>query len=383
MEQMSNASQAASQMQWDIMNKQFGLSQATFDFAKKVYEENKARQSVLDAQTQKINDGYLQDMDTARARSKDAYDLYLSKGKAVQEKALDDALNYDSQDNIAAFRGRAAADVNSSYGDMEQQQSRTLSRYGVMPNANRLASINASMLASKAATQAGAMTSAEMGVRDKALALRSNATNIASALAGQAQSAQSQALQTGQATTANSLGVNQAALTGQNAAINGFGAAGTMMNGAGAIGANINQNYLRAMQINAANSANASTGFGTLAGMMSKGGGSAFGNLFTGGGTGGGSIGDMYSNGGWGTGNSFGNEDQGVNFADGGKITGPGTGVSDSIPAVNTSTGGPVHVSNGEFIVPADVVRAKGEEFFNKLIEKHHRPAALQRKVRG
>jgi len=54
-------------------------------------------------------------------------------------------------------------------------------------------------------------------------------------------------------------------------------------------------------------------------------------------------------------------------FAQGGMIRGPGTGTSDSIPA-QSNTGQPIRVSNGEFIIPEHVVRAKGTEFFEKLI---------------
>jgi hypothetical protein len=52
--------------------------------------------------------------------------------------------------------------------------------------------------------------------------------------------------------------------------------------------------------------------------------------------------------------------------ADGGAIgmqRGPGTGTSDSIPA---------RLSDGEFVIPADVVHAKGTHFFQKLIDKFH-----------
>jgi len=73
-------------------------------------------------------------------------------------------------------------------------------------------------------------------------------------------------------------------------------------------------------------------------------------------------------------------QDQGANpmggqpeaHAGGGMIHGPGTGTSDSIHAVNQSTGGPVKVSNGEFIIPADVVAAKGKDFFDGLVRKYH-----------
>lgn len=46
-------------------------------------------------------------------------------------------------------------------------------------------------------------------------------------------------------------------------------------------------------------------------------------------------------------------------MADGGPVKGPGTGTSDSIPA---------KLSNGEFVIPADVVSFLGVKFFNDLI---------------
>lgn len=59
-------------------------------------------------------------------------------------------------------------------------------------------------------------------------------------------------------------------------------------------------------------------------------------------------------------------------FATGGQIQGKGTGTSDSIPAVNSSTGQHIKVSNGEFIIPAHVVAAKGTDFFEGLINKYN-----------
>jgi len=65
-------------------------------------------------------------------------------------------------------------------------------------------------------------------------------------------------------------------------------------------------------------------------------------------------------------------------FANGGELHGPGNGTSDSIHAQNTSTGQPVKLSNGEYIIPADVVATKGKEFFDNIVRKYHTPAALQ-----
>jgi hypothetical protein len=67
----------------------------------------------------------------------------------------------------------------------------------------------------------------------------------------------------------------------------------------------------------------------------------------------------------------------GSSFADGGMIEGPGTGTSDSIPAV-TEQGDPLAVSNGEYKVPPQVVQALGKDFFDELIAQYHTPVAGQ-----
>ena len=58
--------------------------------------------------------------------------------------------------------------------------------------------------------------------------------------------------------------------------------------------------------------------------------------------------------------------------ANGGPITGPGTGTSDDIG---------IKVSDGEFIISADVVDTLGEDFFNQLQAAFHTPVAQQRRA--
>lgn len=64
-------------------------------------------------------------------------------------------------------------------------------------------------------------------------------------------------------------------------------------------------------------------------------------------------------------------------YADGGAINvsgkhvrGPGTGRSDSIPAIINGNR-PAKLSDGEFVIPAHVVKAKGTEFFEKLLAQY------------
>ena len=62
----------------------------------------------------------------------------------------------------------------------------------------------------------------------------------------------------------------------------------------------------------------------------------------------------------------------------GGQLQGPGTGTSDSIPATNLANGGQVNVSTGEYVIPADVVKAKGKDFFDGMVKKYHQPTGYK-----
>ena len=67
-----------------------------------------------------------------------------------------------------------------------------------------------------------------------------------------------------------------------------------------------------------------------------------------------------------------GGETGGTAFAaNGGNVTGPGTGTSDSIKA---------KLSDGEYVISADVVDALGQEFFDMLQKQFHTPVAMQGK---
>lgn len=75
---------------------------------------------------------------------------------------------------------------------------------------------------------------------------------------------------------------------------------------------------------------------------------------------------------------SYGASGKGImsRFADGGMITGPGTGTSDSVPAQVAETGQPVAVSAGEFHIPAAVVAKVGIDYLKQLVAQFHTPTA-------
>lgn len=54
-----------------------------------------------------------------------------------------------------------------------------------------------------------------------------------------------------------------------------------------------------------------------------------------------------------------------------GLVRGPGGPVDDMIPAM---------LSDGEYVLPADTVKAIGKKKLDKVVKKTHTPAAIQRK---
>jgi len=70
----------------------------------------------------------------------------------------------------------------------------------------------------------------------------------------------------------------------------------------------------------------------------------------------------------------YANGGPGPGFIDPSNGPSDGTGIDDQVPA---------RVSVGEYIVPADVVHAKGKEFFDKLLQRYHTPAQQQRQQMG
>jgi hypothetical protein len=55
----------------------------------------------------------------------------------------------------------------------------------------------------------------------------------------------------------------------------------------------------------------------------------------------------------------------------GGKVSGPGGPVDDKIPAM---------LSDGEYVLPADTVKAIGVKKLDKIVKKTHTPAAVQKR---
>ena len=163
---------------YDIMAQQVGLSKDALEFVKTAYGENIDRLKALDESQLRINDSLLSDAATARERSAENYRYYMDNYRPVEGQVIKDAQTIDSASNIDRVRGSALADVQQQAGMAQQASNRSMARYGLTPNATRMAAINSQLAAQTAAAGAGAMQNAEQGQRDRGYAMRTNVANI-------------------------------------------------------------------------------------------------------------------------------------------------------------------------------------------------------------
>jgi hypothetical protein len=278
---------------------------------------------------------------------------YETTFRPIEDNLIKEFQEYDGPERMALERGRAAADVSTAFDAQRRNALQRLESYGVDPSQTRNAALDLGTRVQQAAATAGAMSNATRNVENTGRGLRAEGINIGRGLPSNVAASYGQSIAAGQSgigganqTTATSTGALGSSLAGLQGASNAYGQA-----------ANIHtQGYQNQLAQYGANSAN-------MTGVLGAAGGVA-----------------------------------GMMLADGGR---PGVGRrraltidNDTGEAVYNSQPGPIDygpgdgsgiddqvnikASTGEYIIPADVVRKKGEEFFDKLVERYHTPAAQQ-----
>lgn len=339
------------------LEKQAATGDKMADFVMASYRENQP----MVAEMQKLNADVIRQQlemaDVAQERSNEAYDFYKNVGRPMVERTIKEAGDWDSDANIEAARGRAAADVQSSFDKAQSQNIRTLSRMGVNPNSGKMLALNNQMGIQKAAAMAGGMNQSAEARRTQGVQMRQQAANVAQGFPAQSM---------GQAGQAGAFGSSAAGLGGsslgyqmqnQGAAVSGMNAVGNMYGNNASGYNNMYNSQVNAWGQGQQAAAQSAAGWGSLLGV-------GLSMMADGGTVGAGKAGH--------TGKNLNGE--------GGTIKGPGTGTSDSVTAVNKDTGAPIRLSNGEYIISKDVVEAKGVEFFDRLQAKYHKPVNLGRK---
>lgn len=243
----------------------------------------------------------------------------------LEETLIKDFESYGSPERLSKVRGEAIADVGAAFTAQRQNAMRQLEGYGIDPSMTRYQALDVAMRTDEAAAKAFAANQARERAEAKSDVYRAAAIDIGRGVPGQAMALAGMATQTGAQAQS---GLNQAIATGsntRNAAGQWYGQALSGYNQAANIHNMGYQNQMAEYQANMTMSPMAQ------AAQM----GASLGGAFLGG------------------------------VQEGGAIP------ADVAPIPGPADKYPVLLAEGEYVVPAEVVKAKGTEFFDRLKEKY------------
>jgi hypothetical protein len=259
--------------------------------------------------------------------------------RPLEKRLVEEAETYDTEAKREQMASQGMADVAQAYESQRQQALDTLAKYGVNPNSARFAAINAQLAQGEAGARAGVATKSRIAAEEMGRARLYDAAALGRGLASNASTA---------AGLATSAGTSAGATTMAPAEFmsKSYGQTGSILGGAtsayGTAGNIYGQEFNARMgAYNAEQQRQADTmaGFGQIAGSL---------------------VGGFFADGG-----------KAKRLGRSGKVSGPGGPVDDKIPAM---------LSDGEYVLPADTVKAIGVKKLDKMVKQTHTPAAVQRR---
>jgi hypothetical protein len=313
------------------------------NFSKEQYADFKDDLKEISAAQKKIMS------DTAK-RSEEYATYERETFRPLEKRLVAEAEGYDTAAKREELASQGMADVASAYQVQRQQALDTMAKYGINPNSARFAAINAQLGQGEAAARAGVATKSRIAAEEMGRARLYDAAALGRGLASNATAAAGTASQVG--TAAGNSYMAPAEYMGKS-----YGQTGQMLGGAsssfGTAGNIYGQEFNARMQGYTAQQAGQSDMFGALGGIA---------GMYVGSPAGGAAIGNFLKRADGGTIKRLGR---------GGKVTGPGGPVGDKIPAM---------LSDGEYVLPEDTVKAIGVKKLDKVVKATHTPAAVQKR---
>lgn len=271
--------------------------------------------------------------------------------RPLEQQMVEDAKNFNTDAKREQLATQASGDVSQAFGVAKGTLGRQMASAGLRPDSGRFAALNQNLLTQEALAKAGVQTKARTDAENLGYARLQDSANMGRGLASNASTAYGVSINANNAAGANLQSSMGAMNNGYNTAISANNGAASAYGTAGNIYGQEFSGRMQGYQANQAASGAMWKGIGSLAGGVMSGGT--------------GSIGGALAS-------KF--------LADGGSlekkgaIRGPGGPVDDKIPAM---------LSDGEYVLPADTVKAIGKDKLDKLVKSTHTPAAVQRGLKG
>lgn len=310
------------------------LAKDSFDFYKTTFENDLRPMMQKDlALREDLQTRGLAIMEKQQGIADEQWNLYKDTYQPVEQKAAQEAMDYDSDSNVNRRMGIASANVTQQFSNAQQQNARSLARYGVNPNSSVFARENAKLMSNQALAAAGAQTGAAFDTQDRAIALRAGVADRGRGVTGTVGNFLNSGVSTGTSVGNNSSQGMSTFQQGTNTMGQGFSSAMQGYNNQANI---LNQDFQNRLQ-----SYNASqSGLNSLLGAA-------------------GSIGGMMLAGPAGSaGAKLGTKLFGLK--DGGEVEGPGGPRDDRVPAM---------LSDGEFVLNEGAVKHFGLAKLTKMNE--------------
>jgi hypothetical protein len=155
------------------------LGEEAFRWYQGVYDRDlKPAQDEDRAMRQQLIQQFMTDSALQREFAREQNEYYQQTFKPIEEQMARDAMNYDSDENIARRQGIAGAAVTQAFSNAQQQATRNASRMGINPNSGAFAALNARLTNAQALGVAGARSGAAFDTIDRGIALRAGAANF-------------------------------------------------------------------------------------------------------------------------------------------------------------------------------------------------------------
>ncbi|EGE4741248.1 TPA_asm: tail fiber domain-containing protein [Salmonella enterica] len=246
------------------------LGDEALEFFKQAYAEGTSRQDVIDEAAKHVVGNMMGMSDDAKSHSEELWNRYENKYVPVEDRVIDDAMNWDSADNQAASAAQAKADVNTSTAQQQAATERQQEAMGVDPTSGRYQSLDSQADTQAALNAADAENAARTQRQQEAVQMREGVAQQGLQEAGLGNQTASLAGSLGSGGINTGLAANQGFY--QNAGLMGTGY-GLDMKGQQGKGSLLLSEYQAQLaaagaeeQANAANMGGMMSGIGSLAG---------------------------------------------------------------------------------------------------------------------
>lgn len=147
-------------------------------FAKQQFAIGNERQKDVDALSDQVTKQQLVDATQASKRGSEQYDRYKRLFQPVEDRIVQDAINYDTPQKQAEAAAAAKADVLTAGQQAEERSARQAAAMGINPASGRYAGIDRAADLQTALASAGAQNKAREQVKMTGMALREGVANM-------------------------------------------------------------------------------------------------------------------------------------------------------------------------------------------------------------